>query len=197
MSGGIGHPEVKARLLFGADDRSRCGRAQTPPPALDLQGDDDLVFAHPQTGGVLDHSKLERRYKKAVKAAKIRDVRFNDLRHTFGTRMAAAGGTASYAPGMAGAPRLQNDVDLRGLRSGRPRSRDGGKSVCAATQNKGSGSSDPRHENAGGAGRDRRDARLVLEGESAMHMAASPISTLDIAALGREIGTSLVPRASR
>jgi hypothetical protein len=30
-----------------------------------------------------------------------------------------------------------------------------------------------------------------------MHMAASPISTLDIAALGREIGTSLVPRASR
>jgi integrase len=91
MSGGIGHAEVKARLLFGADDRSRCGRAQTPPPALDLQGDDNLVFAHPQTGGVLDHSKLERRYKKAVKAAKIRDVRFNDLRHTFGTRMAAAG----------------------------------------------------------------------------------------------------------
>ena len=55
------------------------------------QGDDDLVFAHPDTGGVLDHSKLRRRYKKALKAAGIREIRFNDLRHTFGTRMAAAG----------------------------------------------------------------------------------------------------------
>jgi integrase len=32
-----------------------------------------------------------RRYKKALKAAGFREVRFNDLRHTFGTRMAAAG----------------------------------------------------------------------------------------------------------
>lgn len=55
------------------------------------QGDDDLVFAHPHSGGVLDHSSLVRRYKKALKAAGVREVRFNDLRHTFGTRMAAAG----------------------------------------------------------------------------------------------------------
>lgn len=53
--------------------------------------DDDLVFGHPQTGRVQDHSALVRRYKKALKAAGVRDVRFNDLRHTFGTRMAAAG----------------------------------------------------------------------------------------------------------
>lgn len=54
-------------------------------------GDDDLVFAHPHTGNVLDHSDLGRRYKAALKAGSVRDVRFNDLRHTFGTRMAAAG----------------------------------------------------------------------------------------------------------
>jgi integrase len=54
-------------------------------------GDDDLVFGHPQTGGPLDRSKVRKRFKAAVKAAGIRDVRFHDLRHTFGTRMAAVG----------------------------------------------------------------------------------------------------------
>jgi integrase len=55
------------------------------------QGDDDLVFCHPQTGHVLDHSKLVRRFKRALGRSGVRTVRFNDLRHTFGTRMAAAG----------------------------------------------------------------------------------------------------------
>ena len=56
-----------------------------------FQGDNDLVFPHPQTGDVLDHSALGRRYKKALRKGRVREVRFNDLRHTFGTRMAAAG----------------------------------------------------------------------------------------------------------
>lgn len=55
------------------------------------RADDDLVFGHPHTGNVLDHSGLVRRYKMALKAGGVREVRFNDLRHTFGTRMAAAG----------------------------------------------------------------------------------------------------------
>ncbi len=55
------------------------------------QADDHLVFAHPHTGNVLDHSDLGRRFKKALKAAGVRQARFNDLRHTFGTRMAAVG----------------------------------------------------------------------------------------------------------
>jgi integrase len=55
------------------------------------QGDDDLVFAHPEVGGHLDRSKVRKRLKKAIKRAKVRDVRFHDLRHTFGTRCAAAG----------------------------------------------------------------------------------------------------------
>jgi integrase len=54
------------------------------------QDDDALVFGHPHTGKVLDHSQLVRRFKAALKAGGVRPVRFNDLRHTFGTRMAAA-----------------------------------------------------------------------------------------------------------
>lgn len=40
---------------------------------------------------MLDHSALVRRYKNALEAAGVRAVRFNDLRHTFGTRLAATG----------------------------------------------------------------------------------------------------------
>lgn len=55
------------------------------------RGDDDLVFCHPQTGHVLDASRIRKRYKAALVRAGLRDVRFHDLRHTFGTHMAAAG----------------------------------------------------------------------------------------------------------
>ena len=53
--------------------------------------DDDLVFCHPEIGGPLDHSKVLKRIKDALDAAGVRRVRFHDLRHTFGTQMAAAG----------------------------------------------------------------------------------------------------------
>jgi integrase len=54
--------------------------------------DDDLVFGHPQLGTPLDRSKVRKRFLAAVRRAGVRDaVRFHDLRHTFGTRMAAAG----------------------------------------------------------------------------------------------------------
>jgi integrase len=53
--------------------------------------DDDLVFGHPQTGAPLDRSRVTKRFKAAVRAAGVRAVRFHDLRHTFGTRMAAVG----------------------------------------------------------------------------------------------------------
>jgi len=55
------------------------------------QADDDLVFAHPHTGNPLDRSKVLKRFKKACERAGLRPLRFHDLRHTFGTRMAAAG----------------------------------------------------------------------------------------------------------
>ncbi|MBA2638019.1 MAG: site-specific integrase, partial [Solirubrobacterales bacterium] len=55
------------------------------------QGDDDLVFCHPQTGRPYDASKMRTRFKDTLKRAGLRELRFHDLRHTFGTRMAAVG----------------------------------------------------------------------------------------------------------
>jgi integrase len=56
------------------------------------QGDGDLVFAHPATGAPLPKANVTRRMRSALRAAGLDDAhRFHDLRHTFGTRMAAAG----------------------------------------------------------------------------------------------------------
>jgi integrase len=51
----------------------------------------DLVFAHPQTGKPLDRTKVTRKFQQACRDAGVPVVRFHDLRHTFGTHMAAAG----------------------------------------------------------------------------------------------------------
>lgn len=51
---------------------------------------DDLVFVG-AAGSYLDGSALRRRYKAALVRAGLRDLRFHDLRHTFGTRLAASG----------------------------------------------------------------------------------------------------------
>ena len=56
-----------------------------------FQADEDLVFCHPETGGPLDRSRLLKRFKATARRAGIREVRFHDLRHTFSTRLAAAG----------------------------------------------------------------------------------------------------------
>ena len=53
--------------------------------------DDDLVFGHPNTGQPYDASRMRKRFRVALESAGIRAVRFHDLRHSFGTRMAAAG----------------------------------------------------------------------------------------------------------
>lgn len=56
-----------------------------------FQADDDLVFAHPTLGVPLDRGKVRKRFKAAPRRAGVREVRFHDLRHTFGTRMAGVG----------------------------------------------------------------------------------------------------------
>jgi integrase len=56
-----------------------------------FDGEIDLVFAHPQLGRVLDPSRVRKRFQAAARRAGLRPVRVHDLRHTFGTRMAAAG----------------------------------------------------------------------------------------------------------
>jgi integrase len=55
------------------------------------QGDDDLVFGHPHTGQPLDPSQVLKCFKRYCRTAGIREQRFHDLRHMFGTQMAAAG----------------------------------------------------------------------------------------------------------
>jgi integrase len=54
--------------------------------------DEDLVFAHPATGGVQPKANITRRMRAALRSAGLdEEHRFHDLRHTFGTAMAAAG----------------------------------------------------------------------------------------------------------
>jgi integrase len=52
---------------------------------------DDLIFPHPARGSVYDPSTLRKRFGEVVRALRMRPIRFHDLRHTFGTQMAAAG----------------------------------------------------------------------------------------------------------
>jgi integrase len=56
-----------------------------------FSGDDDLVFAHPETGQPVDRTKVTRRFQKACADAGVPVVRFHDLRHTFATQLAARG----------------------------------------------------------------------------------------------------------
>lgn len=56
------------------------------------QNDGDLVFAHPETGEPLIGPTVTRRFRAALRAAALDASHvFHDFRHTFGTRMAAAG----------------------------------------------------------------------------------------------------------
>jgi integrase len=66
------------------------------------QHDDDLVFAHPETGKPYDASKMRIRFKAALKRARLRSLRFHDLRHTYGTLMAAAGAPLRTLQGWMG-----------------------------------------------------------------------------------------------
>ena len=91
------------RGAYGTPKSRRSSRsvplADEPAGALDrlykasrFQGDDELVFAEPDTGEPLRDRALARRYRRALKAAGLDTThRFHDLRHTFGTAMAAAG----------------------------------------------------------------------------------------------------------
>jgi integrase len=54
-------------------------------------GESELAFCHSETGRPLDRSKLIRRFRDATKRAEVRPITFHELRHTFGTRMAASG----------------------------------------------------------------------------------------------------------
>jgi integrase len=63
-----------------------------------FQEDDDLALPHPGTGNPYDASKMLKRFYEAMRAAGLGHligrhigITFHSLRHTYGTRMAAAG----------------------------------------------------------------------------------------------------------
>ena len=57
-----------------------------------FQADDDLVFGHPVTGGAIPKANVTRRLHKALGDAGLDKTHvFHDLRHTFGTMVAASG----------------------------------------------------------------------------------------------------------
>jgi integrase len=56
----------------------------------DFTGPDELVFCN-SLGRRLDGSALRRRFKRARDAAKLQPLRFHDLRHTYGSLLAASG----------------------------------------------------------------------------------------------------------
>ncbi len=95
------HIRVCASYTDGVLSTPKSGKMRSVPMAPDVAAalarltrrplwtaDDDQVFPG-TTGGYLDASTLYRRYKAALKRAGLRDLRFHDLRHTFGTQVIA------------------------------------------------------------------------------------------------------------
>ncbi len=92
---------VRASYTAGSLTTPKSGKVRSVPLAPEVArvlkrlarrdhftGDDDLVFLG-EAGGHVDGSALRRRYKSALAHARLRPLRFHDLRHTFGTRMIA------------------------------------------------------------------------------------------------------------
>jgi integrase len=89
--GRFGKPKSRRSTRSVPMPRRVAGELRRLHRSSDYTGDTDLVFCHPDTGNPYDASKMRKRFKDAVAAAGIRPIRFHDLRHTFGTRMAGAG----------------------------------------------------------------------------------------------------------
>jgi len=88
---------VRRSFTGGKEDTPKSGRERTVPMADEVAqalarlsqrkmftSDDDLVFCG-ALGGHLMPSDLRLRYKAAIRKAELRNLRFHDLRHTFGT----------------------------------------------------------------------------------------------------------------
>ena len=88
---------MRRSFTGGKEDTPKSGRERTVPLAEevaralagltrreDFVGEDDLIFCG-VLGGHLMPSRLRELYKRVIKEAGLRELRFHDLRHTFGT----------------------------------------------------------------------------------------------------------------
>jgi integrase len=92
VRGEYGTPKSKrsTRSVPMADEVG--GELQRLFQASRWQDDGDLAFGHPVSGEPLIGPTVTRRFRQALRAAGLDEGRrLHDLRHTFGTRMAAAG----------------------------------------------------------------------------------------------------------
>ncbi|MBA2361419.1 MAG: site-specific integrase [Actinobacteria bacterium] len=96
------------RVFGSVDERAgrtvpKSGRGRSVPMVADVAqtlaklgqrerftGRDDLVFPN-AVGHFLDKSALRRRYKEAITTARLRPIKFHELRHTFGSLAINAG----------------------------------------------------------------------------------------------------------
>jgi len=83
-------------VIYVKRTKSRKGRTVTMTPRVRAElerlcrsGDGRYVFANPETGRAL--ANVKHAFTSAVRAAGLADLTFHDLRHTFGTRLAASG----------------------------------------------------------------------------------------------------------
>jgi integrase len=94
---------IARAMSAGVESSTKSGRVRRVPLADQAAGaldrmsrrdhytsPDELVFCN-VFGRPLDGSALRRRYKRAQVAADVRPLRFHDLRHTFGSLLAARG----------------------------------------------------------------------------------------------------------
>ncbi len=88
---------VRRALARGAIEEPKSGKVRSVPMVPDVAqalaklgqrdlwiGDGDFVFVSP-TGAYIDYSGMVKAYKRALKRAGLRPVKFHGLRHSFGT----------------------------------------------------------------------------------------------------------------
>jgi integrase len=88
---------VRRALARGAIEEPKSGKVRSVPMVPEVSqalaklgqrdlwiGDHDFVFTS-STGSYIDHSATVRTYKRALRAAGLRPIKFHGLRHSFGT----------------------------------------------------------------------------------------------------------------
>ncbi len=133
---------VRQNWAGGALTTPKSGKVRSVPMAADVAaalarlgdrddwtGDDDLVFASP-VGSYMSDAALRPRYKAALRRASLRDLRFHDLRHTFGTRMIAKADIRRVQEWM-GQGRHPDHDEVPPLRAPPRRCSTGGRGLCA------------------------------------------------------------------